>query len=349
MSLDELAREATQSLRTSIERDVDPVAMLPSVRRTRVRRRIALVAVPVALATLVGAAVSSGVRPTHQDPVSRPPAVGHANGVLLGLDNPALSGSGRLHLPPLSASSSPTWSSDGRELAVLAHGIRITDVATGTQRVLPCPGCGEIAWSPDGTRFAAVRRSGDGIVLVDATSGLMSYSWLRTVTNLESLTWSPDGDSLAFVADERSNGDPRVQQGAFVFDLVHPVLRLLLTGPLTDSAGHRHPARMLAVSWNPTRDSIAVLTANTAGRRVGPADLGVVSVNASGGRISAALAGEDACGCAGWSPNLEWSPDGTTLAVYARHDGSRRTLDSDGTPVRIRFVRGSGPLVWQPR
>lgn len=63
----------------------------------------------------------------------------------------------------------------------------------------------------------------------------------------------------------------------------------------------------------------------------------------------AALAPDGSCACGGWAPDLTWSPDGRTVAVYSRHGGVRHTLDADGTSVRVRFVRGSGWLVWQPR
>ena len=348
MSLDDRAREATASLRDSIDHELDPIAMLRSVRRTRARRRVALVAAPLALATLVAGAVWAGTRPEHPAPVSRPQVVLHTNGVLVGTDNPELSHADEMHLPPLAEWSTPTWSPDGREIAVLAGGILITNVETGAERLLPCPGCAQIAWAPDGTRFAAVDNSGDGIVLVDASSGLMSHAWVRSVKNLRSLSWSSDGTRVAFVADGRVQGS-RVRRGAFVADLDHGGVRVVLAGPLSQTNGDTNPTRVLAVSWNPTRDRIAVLTATVGpGGWTHPAELGVESVSPSGGGM-AALASDGSCVCVGWSPNLTWSPDGTTLAVYAAHDGDRQTLDGDGSRVHVLFVKGSGPLAWQPR
>jgi hypothetical protein len=60
------------------------------------------------------------------------------------------------------------------------------------------------------------------------------------------------------------------------------------------------------------------------------------------------------CACVGFTPNLVWSPDGTTVAASSEHGSPRldhRTLarlDGDGNTVLVQFVPGSGPLSWQP-
>lgn len=268
--------------------------------------------------------------------------------MLVGSGNPALSHPGRLHLPAISAQSSPTWSPDGRDLAVLdGDGILVTDVSTGARRTLPCPGCAEIAWSPDGTRFATVDRAGDGITLVDATTGLMTHSWLRMVTNLHSLTWAPDGRRLAFVGDSRGVRT-HTRQAAYVADLRGGGGRVVLSGPMSDGNGRFNPARMLAVSWRPVDDQLAVLVADRGSHGWSSSSLRVVAVNSDGSGMTK-LTVDGTCGCGGWTPNLTWSPDGTTLALYAKHRGFRSTLDATGSPVHIRLVRGSGPLAWQPR
>ena len=112
MRLDERAERATETLRSVVNRDVQPAPMLTSLRRTRNRRRAAMVAVPLALALLGGAAVWSGTRPDRPAVVSPVPRVVHANGFLLGMGNPELTQAEGLHLPPISDSSSPTasWS-----------------------------------------------------------------------------------------------------------------------------------------------------------------------------------------------------------------------------------------------
>jgi WD40 repeat protein len=346
MSLDQRARAATVSLREGIEREVDPAGLLTSVRRTRTRRRVARVLPAAAVVVAVAAALQlpSADRaqgPTHP-PGSTPSLLAeqHANGELVGFDNPALTGP---HVPAIAATSSPTWSPDGRELAVLAGGILVTDVRTGSQRRIPCHGCTEIAWSPDGTRFAAVGRDRDDITLVDADTGAAVPLVLPGLSGIHSVTWSPAGDRIAFSA-----ATPDTKSGVLVVRADGRDLSTVLASPLSMATNAPYPVRMAAVSWS-SDDRLAVFVVHPVPRRPGRLDLGVMSMSPSGGGL-AILGNAGSCTCLGWTPNLVWSPDATTLAVYTQ--GRARTstsLDGDGSPVRLAYVRGSGPLAWQPR
>ena len=62
------------------------------------------------------------------------------------------------------------------------------------------------------------------------------------------------------------------------------------------------------------------------------------------GAAMAALAPDWSCACGGWAPDLTWSPDGRTVAVYS-DTGAYATRS---TPTGHRYASGSslGPGGW---
>ncbi len=118
------------------------------------------------------AATPTGPGPSA--PTSAPTSTGHANGPLFGGGSRYLRFPRGAYVPPLTEGSSPTWSPDGSEVAVLADGgILVTDVENAATRTVRCDDCVEIAWSPDGRTFAAVGTGAavPALRLVDATTG----------------------------------------------------------------------------------------------------------------------------------------------------------------------------------
>jgi len=108
----------------------------------------------------------------------------------------------------------------------------------------------------------------------------------------------------------------------------------------------------LQVRWSPTGRRLAVLTA-TPDPPDGPPPISlyrlrVVTIHPDGSALRG-LVGDGRCICTAFTPDLAWSPDGTTLALLSQH--RRHSLvrrDGDGHRLRVRFVRGSGSLSWQP-
>ena len=362
MSLDQRGRQAAEGLRDRMVDDLAPSAMLDSLPRTRTRRRLALVAPLAAAAVAVAAVLTAAPDDRAAVPTGPPPSSptgattspGHANGPLFGGGSQYLRFPRGVYVPPLTEGSSPTWSPDGSEVAVLADGgILVTDVSNAATRTVRCDDCVEIAWSPDGRTFAAVGAGPavPALRLVDATTGSARPVALRDVSAVRSVSWSPDSQSLAFLATA-----PVSQQGGWTIrvDGAHQTQFLtMLTDFPADQSGY---SGALWARWSPTSGSIAILfaTADGPGHHApgGPYRLDVQTMHPDGATPNH-LAFIGHCACAGFTPNLVWSPDGTTVATFSEHlpGDHRRTrlsLDGDGNTVVVQLFPGSGPLSWQP-
>jgi hypothetical protein len=177
---------------------------------------------------------------------------------------------------------------------------------------------------------------------VDAVTGRVKPVPLEGVTGLRSVSWDPTSERLAFLVTS-----PRSLQGAYTVDRDGGHPHRFVTAPTDLDAGG--PAALLVARWAPTRDRIAVLTAaRSPGRAGAPYGLMVEDYRPDGSGAHL-LVRVGRCGCGDFQPNLVWSPDGAAIALFAghRHPELRRA-DGDGDPVLVTFLRGSGPLSWQP-
>jgi Tol biopolymer transport system component len=102
-----------------------------------------------------------------------------------------------------SRDDSPSWSPDGRRIAVAdaeQGGVTVVDVASGRRTNVASDGVAP-AWSPDGRTIAFVDLD-DGTVWGSAPTGLGRHRLLpAAVHGVRWLAWSPDKKRLAFTTD----------------------------------------------------------------------------------------------------------------------------------------------------
>lgn len=115
------------------------------------------------------------------------------------------------------ALSSPDWSPDGEELAMIAYDgdmnrILINGMSNQTDRELSCPSCDYPVWSTDGNRIfaGALFDSGSedrpdyGILILDPISGEKSAELVLGTQFLDAFSVSADGEA-ALIADHECN------------------------------------------------------------------------------------------------------------------------------------------------
>jgi Tol biopolymer transport system component len=282
----------------------------------------------------------------------------------------------------------PAWSPNGREIAYvlgdrvwpglhLRLALYVEDASGGgARRLAVCVTCGErdssrLSWSPDGTRIAYGRPSGDrgqeSLWVVDAASGRTRRitSCPHPCTDFDP-AWSPDGRVIAFVrfagrvsalytVRPDGSGLSRISPHEYVanpqwspdgqriaFDSADDILvvnadgshqRRLLRGE--PSAGPGAP------SWSPDGSKLAFFrTPGTPGAFT--AEVWTMNANGSGRRRLY----HSRC-CVGEYTTAIWSPDGRKIAFAADSANGTVVIGVDGRNLHRLSAQSAVGLNWQ--
>jgi Tol biopolymer transport system component len=200
------------------------------------------------------------------------------------------------------------WAPDGRWVALAGSGeVWVVDTQTSTIRHLPDLRPMDLEWRPGTDELAITgdlgpNRSADGLS-TPVTVYSVSTGELHQLGSVEagSLTWSPDGSTLAYTGGEN-------QDGLWLVDADGNNERLLVAD--TGTANHG-----IGPVWSPTGDRIAYqrLCCGRAETHE------VVLVNVADGSQTV-IAPPQTDGLPWWPWTVSWSPDGTTLLYTAYSD-----------------------------
>ncbi|MEA2443651.1 MAG: eukaryotic-like serine/threonine-protein kinase [Thermoleophilales bacterium] len=215
------------------------------------------------------------------------------------------------------------FSQDERIATMRGDGSEVADLGAGTQP----------DWSPDGTRIAFVRGTGDSRIWAMAPDG----SDLRPLTPRPrsgfsdfSPDWSPDGTRLAFLRVR--DGDDTLASRLVVRDLATGRERVLLR------TGSKDPSFVIDAAWSPDGGQLAYTRLDTSGDEL-KAAIHVIDVATRKSRRLVADAGLPA-----------WSPDGSRIAFTSLVQGGGcnedvcediRVVGADGTGDTA-LVTGAG-------
>lgn len=321
-------------------------------RKLRTRRAataaFALTLFAIVIAVLGARAVLLDRRAPAGTPSTTPPAsLHHPSGIALSngeLIDPTTGDSiGSLPIP---GATDMSWSPDGSSLVYAApDGVFVLVVDThDTRQLVPCgggPHACTVAWSPTGDEIAVAHDEVLEVVSMDGGRETPVQSFPRGDL-IRDPSWSPDGEQLAFTVIGPS-GTPRAlytvaRDGSDLTRIVEGTPEAI--GPW-------------APSWSPDGSRIAYIDSNAWGKGHRGWKLNVTVVDPDGTNPTV-LTGAGSCFCLGFVPGLDWSPDGTRLALgipklvgHAGHPGVY-TVDADGSGLtRLgRYVNWSP--AWRP-
>jgi Tol biopolymer transport system component len=332
-------------------------------RRDRKRRNHRIAAGVVGIAVFVAAVwiVTSGgwlnrtqtpaVQPTPTPPahLHQPGDIALLNGELI--DSTTGRATGSLPIP---GATDMSWSPDGSSLVYAApDGVFVLVVDThDTRQLVPCgagprgsdPHACTVAWSPTSDEIAVAHDEVLEVVSVDGGREIPLRSF-PAGDLVRDPSWSPDGEQLAFTV----TGPPWPTRALYTVARDGSNLTRIVEGT-PDTIGPWAP------SWSPDGSRIAYIDSD-AWDSVRGYKLNVTAVDPDGTNPTV-LMDAGVCGCINFWPGLDWSPDGTRLALLLLGDGlgnpSRLyTVDADGAGLtllqrgpRPRLVNGSP--AWRP-
>jgi Tol biopolymer transport system component len=335
--------------------DLEPGDFERLVRRRDRKRRnqrigVGVLAIILALMSFVALtrAFRTGERPADEPtpPVHlhQPGDIALLNGELIDATTGRATGS-----LPIPGATDMSWSPDGSSLVYAApDGVFVLVVDThDTRQLVPC-GSGRhactVAWSPTGDEIAVAHDEVLEVVSVDGGRETRIRSF-PPGDLVRDPSWSPDGEQLAFTV----TGPPWPTRALYTVARDGSDLTRIVEGT-PDTIGPWAP------SWSPDGSRIAYIDSD-AWDSVRGYKLNVTAVDPDGTNPTV-LMGAGVCGCINFWPGLDWSPDGTRLALLLLGDGlgnpSRLyTVDADGAGLtllergpRPRLVNGSP--AWRP-
>jgi hypothetical protein len=204
------------------------------------------------------------------------------------------------------------------------HGLRLTRVGlTGVR---------DVAWSPDGTRVAFVADSGDptppeGDPVIELYTAAADGSDVRRLTRNRlterTVSWSPDGRSLAFITTDAGGTSPE---------------QLAVIPARGGKARLLRRVDAITAEWSPDGETIAI----------GEPFAGIQLIPVAGGKADTIAPGADA-------RHFSWAPSGRALvfASCAAEYCDLFRVNGDGTGLEPLLQRTSstdyiGQPVWSP-
>jgi WD40 repeat protein len=207
-----------------------------------------------------------------------------------------------------------TWQAE-RALSHIVHQNTLRGLFTGHDDTVQ-----DVAWSPDGTRFAT--GSGDGSAIIwDRQTGKMLMALkgheafdpdTLLQAGVQELTWSPDGSLVASAGGKDNTArvwDAGTGEELMLFD--------------------RHADWIWSIDWSP--DGTSVVTSSKDGT--------AMVWDAMTGEVSLVLEGHT-----DWIRMVRWSPDGSQIAT-ASEDGAIRIWDAESSDSPQVLEDHTGP-VW---